>query len=162
MKSTIFYIGIALSTMLFAACNEAPVAVEHEHVALDLDQIRAEIQGLEDAYAEALSKGDLDAIMSYYGDDIVSYSNNEPMVSGKEAFRKKQEADMAKTTPGTSFKFEVMDIFAEGDLVVETGKSTTSDAEGNITRTGKYMCVFMKRDGKYECIREMYNDDKKE
>jgi ketosteroid isomerase-like protein len=161
MKSTIFYFGIAMFTLIFSACNEPAATTEPQPEALDLDQIRTDIQALEDAYAEALNKGDLDAVMAYYGDDIVSYSNNEPLISGKEAFRKKQEEDMAKATPGSSFKFEVMDIFAEGDMVVETGKTTVSDAEGNITRTGKYMCVFMKRNGKYECIREMYNDDEK-
>ncbi|CAN5713574.1 hypothetical protein BH23THE1_BH23THE1_30610 [soil metagenome] len=161
MRTTIFLIGIALSTIVFTACNEPAVTAE-QPAALDLDQIRTDIQALENAYAEALNSGNLDGLMSYYSDDVVSYTNNEPMVSGKEALRKKQEEQAASMTPGTTFAFEVMDIFAEGDMVVETGKSTVKDAEGNITRTGKYMCLFMKKDGKYECVREMYNDDKKE
>lgn len=54
-----------------------------------------------------------------------------------------------------------MDVFAAGDLVVETGKCTFKDASGAVIRTGKYLSLFEKRDGKYVCIRDIYNDDKK-
>jgi ketosteroid isomerase-like protein len=161
MKSTIFLFVIALSTLVFTACNQAPVATEPA-AEMDLDQIKTEIQALETAYATALNNGDVDGVMVYYSDDVVSYTNNEPMTSGKAELRKRIEEQVANTAPGSTLNFEVMDIYAEGDMVVETGKSTAKDAEGNVTRTGKYMCLFMKKDGKYECVREMYNDDKKE
>ncbi len=161
MKSTIFLFVIALSTMVFTACNQAPVATEPE-AELDLDQIKTEIQALETEYATALNAGDVDGVMSYYADDVVSYTNNEPMTSGKEALRKQIEDQVANTAAGSTSTFEVMDIFADGDLVVETGKSTVKDSVGNVTRTGKYMCLFMKKDDKYECVREMYNNDAEE
>jgi ketosteroid isomerase-like protein len=161
MKSTIFLFVIALSTVVFTACNQAPVATKPA-AEMDLDQIKTEIQALETGYATALNAGDVDGVMTYYSEDVVSYTNNEPTTSGKAELRKQIENQVAKTTPGSTYTFEVVDIFAGGDIVVETGKSTVKDSVGTVTRTGKYMCLFMKKDDKYECIREMYNDDKKE
>lgn len=72
--------------------------------------------------------------------------------------KKQIESDTSKTIAS----FEVMDVFAAGDLVVMAGKSTFKDASGAIVKTGKYMSLFEKCGGKYVCIRDIYNDDKKE
>ena len=58
------------------------------------------------------------------------------------------------------FVFESNKVFSEGNLVVETGKSTITSADGKVL-TGKYMILFEKRDGKYVCLREIYNNDQK-
>ncbi len=40
-----------------------------------------------------------------------------------------------------------------------TRNGYTKDASGKVIRTGKYMAIWEKRDGKYICIRDIYNDD---
>jgi ketosteroid isomerase-like protein len=43
--------------------------------------------------------------------------------------------------------------------VTEIGTAISKDASGKVIRTGKYMAVWEKRDGKYICIRDIYNSD---
>ncbi|HAH23705.1 MAG TPA: DUF4440 domain-containing protein [Prolixibacteraceae bacterium] len=127
----------------------------------DLGKIRNEIQAMENAYAAGMDAKDANAVVAYYADDAISMVNNEPIAVGKDALLKMVQKDIADDTLNTKVSFEVVDIFASGDLAVETGKATFKDSQGNIIRTGKYMSVFEKRDGKYVCIRDIYNNDKK-
>ncbi len=147
-------VAIAVST---TSCQQAA----KEPAKPDMAAIRTEIQALEDAYAAALKAKDANAVLAYYAEDAVSMVNNAPAASGRDALLKMAQDDIAGDTTNTTVTFEVVDIFAGGDLVVETGKATHKDPEGTVTRTGKYMSLFEKRDGKYVCIRDIYNDDKK-
>jgi uncharacterized protein (TIGR02246 family) len=147
-------VAIAVST---TSCQQAA----KEPAKPDLAQIRTEIQALEDAYAAGLNARDANAVIAYYADDAVSMVNNAPVASGRDALLKMAQDDIARDTTNTTVTFEVVDIFAAGDLVVETGKATDKDADGNVVKTGKYMSLFEKRDGKYVCIRDIYNEDKK-
>ncbi|MCE7924485.1 MAG: nuclear transport factor 2 family protein [Haliscomenobacteraceae bacterium CHB4] len=158
MKSTNLLLAVAVSVFSFTSCQQAPPPP----AAPDLAKIRTEIQAMENAYAEAWNARNAAAVMAYYADDAVSLANNSPILTGKEAImndlKKQFESDTTKMTAS----FEVLDIFAAGDLVVETGKSTFKVASGSVALTGKYMSLFEKRDGKYVCIRDCYNNDKKE
>ena len=58
--------------------------------------------------------------------------------------------------------FEVVDVFAGGNIAVEIGRTFTTDEDGNERETGKYMSLFEKRDGKYICIRDAYNANQPE
>jgi len=124
----------------------------------DLAQVKAEIQAMEDAYAVASNAKDADAVVAYYAEDAVNMPNNKPEVVGKAAILKRIIADMAKDTTGSTDVYKVQDIWAAGDLVVEAGNSTSTDASGVVT-TGKYISIFEKRDGKYICIRDIWNND---
>ncbi|MBX2891659.1 MAG: nuclear transport factor 2 family protein [Saprospiraceae bacterium] len=158
MKSTTFLPVFAVSVFAFASCQQTPPSP----AAPDLAKIRTEIQAMENAYAVAMNAKDAGAIVVYYADDAVSLPNNAPILSGKEAILNDLKNQIASDTSKTTASFEVMDVFAAGDLVVETGKSTFKDVSGAVVRTGKYMSLFEKRDGKYVCIRDIYNDDKKQ
>jgi ketosteroid isomerase-like protein len=146
------FAAFASLTLLLASCQQAKP---------DLAAIRTEIQAKEDAYAAGLKAKDANAVIAYYADDAVSLVNNAPIAVGRDALLKMAQEDIDRDTTNTTVSFEVVDLFASGDLVVETGKATHKDAEGNVTKTGKYMTLFEKRDGKYLAIRDIYNDDKK-
>jgi uncharacterized protein (TIGR02246 family) len=167
MKKSIFFFTIAASMLFFASCGEAPqqpAATEPaatEPAKPDLAQIRTEIQALENAWADALNAKDINALMALYADDAVSLANNGPSLAGKAAIQQYQEEQWkTKPAPGT-FSFETKDVYGDGNVVTEVGTSAIKDASGKVVSTGKYMVVFEKRDGKYLCIREIYNDDKK-
>jgi len=156
MKKTTQYsflfAAFAAFVLFFASCQPAKP---------DMEKIRAEIQALEDAYAAGLKAKDAEAVLAYYADDAVSMVNNAPVASGRDAILSMIQKNIASDTTNTTESFEVVDIFAAGDLVVETGKATNKDAYGNVVKTGKYMSLFEKRNGKYVCIRDIYNDDQK-
>ncbi len=127
----------------------------------NLAQIKAEIQTLENAWAVADNARDTDAVMAFYAEDAISMSNNSPMLSGKAAIRKEISKSLAKRPKGNVIMYDVMEVFGDENTITETGKSNVSDSTGNVIYTGKYMAIWQKRDGKYICIRDIYNDDKK-
>jgi ketosteroid isomerase-like protein len=126
----------------------------------DLDQVKAELQALEDAYAKAENAKDAEAVVAYYADDAQNYPPNEPPAIGKAAILERLKRDFAADTSGNTFLFEAVDVWAAGDLAVETGKTYITDPDGNVS-TAKYISVFEKRDGKYVCIRDMWSDNSK-
>jgi len=173
MKKTILIPVFAASVLMFASCQEAakqeapaetPVATTAvaEPAKPDLTAIRSEIVAVENAWAAAINAKDINALMALYADDAVSMPEGEPIISGKAAIQKHQEADFAKPPKFASIAFETMDVYAQGDVVTEVGKTMYKDAAGKTTGSGKYIAVFEKRDGKYVCIREIYNSDSKE
>ena len=167
MKKTMLLIAYASCVLLFASCKEdekketAAAATVTEPAKPDLAQIRSEIIAIETAWAAAQNAKDVNALMAMYADDAVSMPDGEPMLTGKAAIKKKQEADFAKPSKYASIAFETMDVYAQGDVVTEVGKTMYKDAAGKTAGAGKYMAVYEKRDGKYLCIREIYNQDSK-
>lgn len=163
MKITNLFSTLLVCTLLFASCQqpappkvEAPVAVKP-----DLAKIKSDIQAIENTWANALNTKDVAAVMSIYADDAISMANDAPTQMGKAAIQKYQEEQFKASKTPQTFAFETTEVFAEGNQVLELGKSTMKDAAGKVTMTGKYMALFEKRDGKYVCIREMYNNDQK-
>ena len=167
MKKTMLLVAYASCVLLFASCKEdekkesAAAATVTEPAKPDLAQIRSEIVAVENAWAAAQNAKDIKTLMAMYADDAVSMPDGEPMLTGKAAIQKKQEADFAKPANFASIAFETMDVYAQGDVVTEVGKTMYKDAAGKTTGGGKYIAVYEKRDGKYLCIREIYNKDSK-
>jgi len=147
--------GLVLAGLFFISCTSPPA----EEPALDLDQVKAEIQAMEDAYAAAETAKDAEALVAYYSDDAISLPHEETMVSGKDAILARMKAQMeADTSEGGSVRFEVIDVYASGDLAVEVGAWIATSPSGEEER-GKFLSVFEKRDGKYVCIRDIWNED---
>ncbi|WP_373511824.1 SgcJ/EcaC family oxidoreductase, partial [Persicitalea sp.] len=159
-------IVLILVALLTLSCNDSTekqeAAETTEIAAPDPSQTRAEIEAVETAWAESINTKNLSAMMELYGDDAVSMPNNAPTLVGKEAIRAYQEQDFASNSREGTISFETMDVFSMGDQVLEVGKSTFQHASGDKATTGSYMALFEKRDGKYVCIREIYNEDQEE
>ena len=167
MKKTILLVTYVSCVLLFTSCQEpekketpAEVTVA-EPAKPDLTQIRSQIVAIQNAWAAAQNAKDINALMAMYADDAVSMPDGEPMVSGKAAIQKKQEADFAKPSTYASIAFETLDVYAQGNEATEVGKTMYKDAAGKTIGGGKYIAVYEKRDGKYLCIREIYNKDSK-
>jgi uncharacterized protein (TIGR02246 family) len=126
-----------------------------------MNKVKAEIQALETAWAAADNARDVQGIAALYAEDAVSLLNNKPLASGKEAIVKDIEASMKTRVEGSTISYEVTEVFGDENTVTEVGKTTGKDAAGKVTYTGKYMAIWVKRDGKYVCIRDIGNDDAK-
>lgn len=163
--SGIAAVCVALSLFAIGCSSPAPKVAETPiQVAAEPDMaaVKAEIQTLESSWAAADNARDASAIADFYADDAVSLSNNKPMLVGKTAIQADIEAGLAKRTKGSTVSYDVLDVFGDETQVTEVGKATVTDASGKVISTGKYMAVWEKRDGKYICIRDIYNDDVKE
>ncbi len=161
MKNQLFILLMALG-LLGIACEGKDHDHEHEEEKLDLTAIKAALQEMENAYSVAQDAKDADGVVVYYADDAQNLPNNAPITKGKAAILARVKSEMAKDTSNTKTSFEVVEVMAAGDLAVEIGKSTTKAADGSVVMTGKYISVFEKRDGKYVCVRDIWNNDKAE
>jgi uncharacterized protein (TIGR02246 family) len=152
-KLSLYLVAFALAA---TACQPAPEAAP-EAAAPDLAAIEAEIQAMEDAYSAAENAKDVDGILAYYADDAISMAPDKEPLVGKDAIRADLMERVNDTTNTSKVSFKVNTILADGDMVVETGSTIYTLEDGTSKTTGKYMSVFQKRDGKYVCVRDMWN-----
>lgn len=164
MKKTNAYLAaLAFMALVTFGCTSTATDDDAEEVAVmaepDMAAIEAEIQEMENAWAQAQNEKNVEGLLAMYSDDAVSMGNDQPAMTGKDALRKDIEEGMATRPEGYVTSYETTGVFGSENQVTETGISTTKDAEGNVVETGKYMAVWEKRDGKYVCIRDIYNRD---
>tara|TARA_R110000737_G_scaffold246111_4_gene256589 strand:- start:51 stop:539 length:489 start_codon:yes stop_codon:yes gene_type:complete len=151
MKKNIKLIGLlTFAVLIFSSC-----ATTEKEEALDMDKIKVEIQAMEDAFSAGEKAKDADAVAAYYSNDAISYSRNKQPISGKAAITKNIASNIAKDTTGNYNVYKVVDLFAEGNTAVEIGSWTEFDSSGKALDNGNYMSYFQKKDGKYECVRDM-------
>jgi uncharacterized protein (TIGR02246 family) len=150
------------STASDAAAKAAPDSTAQKTTQPDMASVKADIQAMETAWANADNARDAKAVTAFYSDDAISMSSNKPMLVGKAAILKDVEAGLAKKMKGTTASYEIMDVFGDANAVTEVGKTIVKDSTGKVTYTGKYMAIWEKRDGKYVCVRDIWNDDVKE
>lgn len=160
-------LGLAISIFTMG-CNssvaeksavEPSATIEPVVVKADMASIKVEIQGLESDWAAADNARDAKAIAGFYSDDAISMSNNAPMTVGKAAILKETEESLAKRPQGETVSYNALEVFGDGNTVTEIGTAISKDASGKVVRTGKYMAIWEKRNGKYICIRDIYNTD---
>jgi ketosteroid isomerase-like protein len=122
-----------------------------------MDDIKAEIVALEKKWDALSNSSDINGIAALYADDAVRYPNNQAPVIGKEAIKKSmlQERALSKGIISTS---ETIDVFGDENLVTEMGIVRAKDAKGKVLVTSRYTTVWKKINGKFQIIREMWND----
>lgn len=140
----------AVTALFIAACTSSS-----ETKTVDLEKVKPEIQAMEDAFAAAEKAKDAAAVVAYYSDDATSYLRNEEPVSGKAAIKDKIAQRLANDTTGNTNVYKVVDLFAEGNMLVEIGSWTEMSPAGTEVNRGHYISFFQKRDGKYVCVRDM-------
>lgn len=164
MKKQRTYLAVFafMALVTFGCTNTATDEVTEEVAEMvepDMAAVKAEIQAMENAWAKAQTDKDVEGLLAMYSDDAISMADGKPSVSGREALRVDIEANMASRPEGQVTAFETTEVYGIEDQVTEIGISTSTDAAGNVIETGKYMAIWEKRDGKYVCIRDIYNQD---
>ena len=154
MKKTFYSVIVAgISALLFTACS--PTTTVETAEPLDLEKAKTEIQAMEDAFAAGEKAKDADAVAAYYANDAVSYSRNKPPASGKAAIKEQIAQQLAKDSTGNTYVYKVVDLFCEGNTLIEIGSWTALNSSGAEVDKGHYMSYFKKTDGKYLCVRDM-------
>jgi hypothetical protein len=133
--------------------NEEPAAA-----AVDKDQIKKDIQAKEDEFASVYNKGEMKSI-GYYADSATSFYPNRAPLVGKAAIIEFLKTDLVSNTDKLTFKTNEVFPSSDGNQIVEVGYFTLADSSNNVINTGNYMSLFIKRNGKYECVRDMSASD---
>ncbi len=157
MKITSYF----LLAIAFIGISCSKPGERNEISSAETDEIRDEIQTLENAYAKAVNENNTAEIMKYYAEDAISYNSDGPPLKGKDAIRtdiRRLSTDFPKTAQIT---FTVQEVLPSGDKfqVVEIGRYEMKDASGIAFGSGNYFSLFEKRGGKYVCIRDMQTPD---
>jgi len=139
------------SALFFSACNNPA----EKAATLDLEKVKPEIQAMEDAYAAAEKAKDADKVVAYYSDDASSYGRNRMPEIGKAAIKASIAKRLADDTSGNTSVYKIVDLFGEGNMLVEIGSCTSMNPAGAVVDKGHYMSYFQKRDGKWVCVRDM-------
>jgi ketosteroid isomerase-like protein len=142
---------LLLSALYFTSCQEAAKVA----APIDLAALKTEIQAKEDAFAAAEKAKDVEAIAAYYADDAVSYNRNREPLSGKAAIKDGIAKRIAEDSSGVVSTYQVVDLFADGNMLVEIGSFSSKNPAGQEVDKGHYLSVFQKRNDKYVCIRDM-------
>jgi ketosteroid isomerase-like protein len=127
---------------------------KEEPVVIDKEQIKKEIQAKENEFASVYNSGELTQI-GYYADDAVSYSQNHAPIIGKQNIIEFLKENISSTSNKIEFKTGEVFVSPDGNQVVETGDFEVKDSTATIVSKGNYMSLFVKKDGKYACLRDM-------
>ncbi|MCU0377137.1 MAG: nuclear transport factor 2 family protein [Bacteroidales bacterium] len=158
MKNRVIGGALLLSALLSmnACCTKK---TESAVPAVDMEQIKKEIQAKENEFAEIFNSGEIKNI-GYYADDAVSFAQNRPAMVGKDAIVEYYRANL-DTLSQNKISFTTNEVFVQNDgsLVVEIGYYKVVDPSAAVVNSGNYISIFEKRDGRYVCIRDMSTSD---
>jgi ketosteroid isomerase-like protein len=154
-----FIKGLVVSSalLLLIACKkEEPVAV----AVIDTNQIKEEIQAKENEFADTYNAGIVKDI-GYHAEDAITYPQNSEPIVGKMAIVEflKTHRDTISVGHKISFKTNEVFVSSDGAQVVEIGYYKVVDSTDVIVNSGNYMSLFVKKDGKYVCLRDMSASD---
>jgi ketosteroid isomerase-like protein len=157
MKNKIFK-GIALGiiTVIVIACNPKKEETAAEPATVDTEQIKADLQVMENAFADAVNSGKPETIV-YYAEDATSYAQNKSPLVGKTAIDKSIKEENVTMPKGSKVTYTVNEVHPsiDGNMVVEFGSYKVIDSTDAVKANGNYMSLFHKKDGKYVCVRDM-------
>jgi ketosteroid isomerase-like protein len=154
MKTRILTGGLLVIILtLFVACNQ-----EQEKTTIDKEQVKAEIQRIEDNFALTFNNRNADSL-TYYAEDAISYFSGQEPIIGIDAIHQHIEDELMDFPIGGTISFETLEIYVtdDGNHVAEIGAHKLVDSTGLLLQKGHYVSFFAKRDGKYVCTRDMAN-----
>ena len=157
MRTTVTRVFAALVIASAIACNPPAEKEAVQTEALDMDALKTRIQQKEDALAQAQNNKNIDEALTYYSEDVIAYPPRQEPEVGKEVKRQRYNEMMSKDTTNSTVHYQVIDVFADGDLLVETGEWFDYNAGGDETDKGTYMAIFKLENGEYSCVREIWN-----
>jgi ketosteroid isomerase-like protein len=155
-KIMIKVICLGFMTSLAISCNEkkedAPVVV------IDKEQIKKDIQAKEDEFAATYNAGEMKNI-GYYSDSATSFYPNRAPLVGKAAIVDFLKTNLISNTDKLSFQTNEVFPSSDGNQVIEVGYFKLVDSANAVLNTGNYMSLFIKRNGHFECERDMSASD---
>lgn len=143
---------IAVGLIALAGCKPAAQDTTADEAAIRLSA---------PAWAASYNAGDADALAAMYWEDATLQPPGAPAATGNAAIREFLASDITATkAAGLTMNIpEAGAVDVSGDLAYEAGTYSVTDASGATVDAGKYIGVFLKKDGKWLYIRDTWNSD---
>ena len=132
-----------------------------QKTSVDTTADEATIRAAAPAWAAAYNAGEVDKVVATYWDDAVLQPPGAPAAAGSAAIHEFIAADTA-ATKAAGLKLVIEEngtVDVSGDLAYEAGNFSVVDASGKAVDKGKYLGVFLRKDGKWRYIRDTWNSD---
>ena len=156
-KHTFIWLALVLVPLALSAC-----ASKKDGMSADMKAINA----LHQQDMEASKKWDVDTLASLWSDDIVTLSQGEPPLIGKDANRNSilRLREASRDLQVADYILSFNEVKIAGDWAFEWGtySGTVKPVEGGeaVRTTGKVMRVLRKDpDGSWKVARAMYDSD---
>jgi len=154
---------IYIITLGFIICFVV-TALSPPYAGEDVEEIRRKLEKISAILVRATIEDDLDTVMSYYIDDVITMPAYSPMLKGKEALRKRQEDSRKKGHSIDSLNFTIVDIHSCENIVYEIGLYAISMTIPGRARPfadkGKYVTIWeIQEDGSFKIKAEIWNSD---
>lgn len=160
MKNKILMLGLlAAYATLSISCNKKAEETAAAPI-VDKEQVKMEIQAIENTFAEHYNSKNTDSI-TYYADDAKSFFIGRNPISSKDSIIEFLKNDMTGIEKGIKFSFTTKEVHVSNDgiNVTEIGEFKLVDSTGTKIESGNYFSLFEKRNGKYVCIRDIAASD---
>jgi ketosteroid isomerase-like protein len=128
------------------------------------DNLKAAVDALGNQAEKAFLAGDLDGLLDYYCDDVVSMPNFHPMIRGKADLKRMTQAVLAAGIEFKSLESTTLEAHRGGAFVYEVGTfkqavllpGTSEPSE----QAGKYVTIWERQPGgKLKIAVEIFNSD---
>lgn len=131
---------------------------------MHIDNLKDQIQELNNRYAEANVSGDAEAVAAFYAEDITYMPNYAPMIRGKEAIMEQDKKMAESGMKMTSMVLTTLEVKEMGEMVYEIGNYAIEMAMPGVPQPvsdkGKYVSIYRKlKDGSLEMVVDIWNTD---
>lgn len=128
------------------------------------EDLKVKVEAIGRKAEAAFLAGDVDTMLQYYTEDVLSMPQSHPMVRGKEDLRRKTEAILSSGIRFKSLESKTLDVKTGGRYVYEIGtfrQSVILPGTNEPTESaGKYVTIWEKQpNGDLKIAVEIYNSD---
>jgi len=151
---TLTVLMVLVTTVFATSCNQKSTENSSKTKTADLLVLEKEIELRLREYESLLQKGDSISL----GDMYTLDAEILPSTIGRENIIK---AFGRMIRNGITGNFKTTELWGNEELLVEEGKGSWSNKNGEIVGRGKYLLIWKKDDGKWKILRDTWFPEKK-
>ena len=156
-KNTLFVCFLIIIVLALIGCDKKEEKMEEKKVAFSPESARQAIESKNEAFAQAMMKGDSTVLVDFYADDARVLYPGAAMITGKTEIAKIISKQIKN--PLKEFKLETIQLSGTEDNLIEVGTYSLGDGEGKVLDKGKYVCIFKKVGDQWKCHTDIWNSD---
>ena len=147
---------VLFSAVLFTYCSQ-PAGTTDQAGSFSLDSAKAAINAANNAFSDALAKGDSAAAAAVYAKDACLMQSGMPKICGTAGIA--SFFGGARKMGVGGIKLTTLEVSGGKELVSEEGNYELLGLDGKTIDKGKYIVNWKSEDGKWKIARDISNTD---